>query len=175
MHVDHFQGRHFIGKKNPCGNANNIAKGLGWGGYKGRGNNNIYIYPPWVSRSICPLMKLSEPSGVTLSRLEPRGAYEAIRGIWRHLEPSEPSGKTIDDLRLTNTYTEYAYTHLPRIYRYILVYIYNNNYLLSPPLQIGKKWDWAILMYGNGRYGYYKDSSFLSPGPVSGAIWIGDI
>ena len=34
------------------------------------------------------------------------------------------------------------------------------NYLItpftSPRPQIWKKWDWAILIYGNGRYGYYK-------------------
>jgi hypothetical protein len=32
MHVEKIQGRNFLGKTKPCGNANSIAKGLGWGG-----------------------------------------------------------------------------------------------------------------------------------------------
>jgi hypothetical protein len=32
MHVENFQERHFLKEKSPCGNANNIAKGLGWWG-----------------------------------------------------------------------------------------------------------------------------------------------
>jgi hypothetical protein len=28
IHVEHFQGRHFLGKKKPAGTLHNIAKGL---------------------------------------------------------------------------------------------------------------------------------------------------
>jgi hypothetical protein len=33
-------------KKSPCGNANNIAKGVGGVGYRGGNNTYIYIYFP---------------------------------------------------------------------------------------------------------------------------------
>ena len=44
IHVGNYLGRHFLRKNKNCGNANNIAKGLGWGGGNGGRIITIYIY-----------------------------------------------------------------------------------------------------------------------------------